>query len=349
MAAAAEPLPEVSPSPPPSWSRIVRLDDVAREFTFQTYIAGDAGPTLLLLHGAGQSALVWSLIAQRMSHMVRVVAFDQRAHGGTGGCEGDLSAVQLVDDVVHVAAAVRASLGVAPDSPLMLVGHSMGGAIAARAGASGRISGLCGVGVVDVVEGTALAALQHMHGVLARRPQSFASCDEAVGWSVHSGSVRSTLSANLSVPSQLVQRPGSPAWRWRTDLAATEKHWRGWFEGLSAVFLSAPVPKVLLLAGTDRLDKALTIAQMQGKFQLVILGDCGHQVHEEKPDDVAQKLLAFLSRQGLVEGTGGGGRGGGGRRRGPSALFPGAGAQRHETFEEKLARAKAMKPGRGGP
>lgn len=38
----------------------------------------------------------------------------------------------------------------------MLVGHSMGGALAVHAGSSKQIAGLEGVVVVDVVEGTAL-------------------------------------------------------------------------------------------------------------------------------------------------------------------------------------------------
>jgi protein phosphatase methylesterase 1 len=328
------------------WDEQLTVAPPASNVAFRAYVAGDTGPTLLLLHGAGQSALVWSLVAQRLRGKARVVAFDQRAHGASGGSESDLGAAQLVDDAVGVANQVRADLGVALDSPIMLVGHSMGGAIVARAGASGRIAGLCGVAVVDVVEGTAIAALQHMHAVLARRPASFLRPGDAVAWTVHSGGVRSTLSATLSVPSQLVRRApvaddASTAWTWRTNLAATETHWRGWFEGLSATFLACPVAKLLVLAGTDRLDKPLMIAQMQGKFQLVIVADCGHAVHEEQPDTVAHKLIDFLARQGLCEGTGGG-------RGGPSALYPGsrgAAARPGETLVEKLARARAIKRG----
>jgi protein phosphatase methylesterase 1 (EC 3.1.1.-) (PME-1). len=52
---------------------------------------------------------------------------------------------------------------------------------------------------------------------------------------------------------------------WRIDLSQTEPYWTGWFQGLSCLFLSSPVQaKLLLLAGIDRLDKALTIGQMQG-------------------------------------------------------------------------------------
>lgn len=56
---------------------------------------------------------------------------------------------------------------------------------------------------------------------------------------------------------------------WRIDLAKSEQYWRGWFEGLSAAFLGAPAQaKMLLLAGIDRLDKTLTLGQMQGECEL---------------------------------------------------------------------------------
>ena len=48
-------------------------------------------------------------------------------------------------------------------------------------------------------------------------------------------------------------------------------HREGWYQGLSEAFLGVRAPKVLLLAGTDRLDRALTIGQMQGRFQMVLL------------------------------------------------------------------------------
>jgi protein phosphatase methylesterase 1 len=49
------------------------------------------------------------------------------------------------------------------------------------------------------------------------------------------------------------------------DLGGTEPYWRGWFEQLSAGFLSVPASKLLLLAGVDRLDRDLTVGQMQVK------------------------------------------------------------------------------------
>jgi protein phosphatase methylesterase 1 len=57
---------------------------------------------------------------------------------------------------------------------------------------------------------------------------------------------------------------GSKPWRWRTDLGKTQPFWEGWFTGLSKKFLTGRGGKMLLLAGTDRLDTELTIGQMQG-------------------------------------------------------------------------------------
>lgn len=53
---------------------------------------------------------------------------------------------------------------------------------------------------------------------------------------------------------------------WRIDLSKSEKYWVGWFTGLSEKFLNLRVPKQLLLASIDGLDKALTVGQMQGMY-----------------------------------------------------------------------------------
>ena len=39
---------------------------------------------------------------------------------------------------------------------------------------------------------------------------------------------------------------------WRIDLMKTEPFWKGWFSGLSKLFLSCPISKMLILAGESR-------------------------------------------------------------------------------------------------
>merc|ERR1712198_272846 len=89
---------------------------------------------------------------------------------------------------------------------------------------------------------------------------------------------------------------GSQIYKWRIDLSRTEPYWRGWFQGLSQRFLSAQGAKMLLLAGVDRLDKDLTVGQMQGKFQMQVLPQVGHTVHEDSPEKVAELIASFLVR-----------------------------------------------------
>lgn len=72
-------------------------------------------------------------------------------------------------------------------------------------------------------------------------------------------------SAKLSIPALLKKDPQDDLLRWRTDLIKTQPFWTEWFQGLSEKFLNSGTAKLLILAGTDRLDKPLMIGQMQGK------------------------------------------------------------------------------------
>ena len=79
----------------------------------------------------------------------------------------------------------------------------MGGALAVHAALEGQISGLIGLVVVDVVEGTALDALSSMQSFLRGRPKCFPSIENAIEWSMKSGQVRNSDSARISMPGQL--------------------------------------------------------------------------------------------------------------------------------------------------
>ncbi|KAK7939099.1 hypothetical protein WMY93_002425 [Mugilogobius chulae] len=101
---------------------------------------------------------------------------------------------------------------------------------------------------------------------------------------------------------ELEESPGEQSvYKWRIDLSKSEKYWDGWFRGTSNLFLSCNLPKLLLLAGIDRLDRDLTIGQMQGKFMMQVLPPCGHAVQEDRPDKVAEAVASFLLRHKFAE------------------------------------------------
>ena len=74
-----------------------------------------------------------------------------------------------------------------------------------------------------------------------------------------------------SHPQTLPLPPPSGVWTWRTDLSTTSDYWENWFGGMSSKFLSSRGGKLLLLAGTDRLDKELMIGQMQGTIATIMI------------------------------------------------------------------------------
>lgn len=334
------------------WDNKENLDTGRGVFT--VYSRGGGDTLVLLLHGGGYSALTWSLAAEQLYSMAecRIAAVDFRGHGGTRAAEGEMVREELTKDIQAVADTLIAQGG---QKSLVLVGHSMGGAIAVSAAAQGGVAGLV---VIDVVEGTAMESLAHMQGFLRSRPQQFRSVSHAIEWCVRSGQSRNLDSAKVSMPGQIVdgegrlvsslvseriQEPTEPEveagkrmvpppppdtikeedeendkkeesskpktvegdgdgpYRWAVDLAGTEPHWTGWFENLSANFLAAPAAKLLILAGVDRLDKDMTVGQMQGKFQMLVLPQVGHAIQEDSPEKVAEAIANFLVRNRLAE------------------------------------------------
>jgi protein phosphatase methylesterase 1 len=271
-------------------------DDVAipeSNDVFHVYMAGTEGPVVFCLHGGGYSGLSFAVSTGIIKEKARVVAMDLRGHGkSVTDNDFDLSVETMCNDV---SAVIKELYGDSPPA-IILVGHSMGGSIAVHVAARRSLSNLAGLIVVDVVEGTAMASLIHMQKILSNRMQHFSSIEKAIEWSVRAGTLRNVDSACVSVPATIKYDDSRKCYVYRTELEKTEQYWKGWYEGLSEKFLSSPVPKLLLLAGTDRLDRSLTIGQMQGKFQMIVVRHTGHAIQEDVPDEFATLVINFISR-----------------------------------------------------
>lgn len=86
--------------------------------------------TVLIVHGLGEHAGRYAHVAAALNARgYDVVAYDQRGHGRSGGRRGALAAPDdLLRDLAVVVDAARARR----PGPLVLLGHSMGGTVAAR-------------------------------------------------------------------------------------------------------------------------------------------------------------------------------------------------------------------------
>lgn len=248
--------------------------------TIHAYLTSPVGkgPLFVMHHGAGSSGLSFAVVGYEIRKRLPsagILSLDARGHGSTTTADDDaavdLSLETLAADLLSVILMTQKEMKWPELPPIILVGHSLGGAVVtevAKAGALG--SALLGYAVLDVVEGSAIDALQSMHTYLSSRPAGFPTLEAGIDWHVRSRTIRNSISARTSVPALLTSSAsGAPSgdprpWKWRTDLGATQPFWENWFIGLSKKFLLARGGKLLLLAGTDRLDTELTIGQMQG-------------------------------------------------------------------------------------
>ncbi|XP_060516070.1 protein phosphatase methylesterase 1 [Cylas formicarius] len=165
------------------------------------YSKGNQGPIIFCLHGGGYNGLTWALFAKEIFQNIecQIKALDFRGHGNTQtDNDSDLSLETLTKDVVEVAN----KLCERENSTLVLVGHSMGGAIAVNA--SYQIEHLVGLCVIDVVEGTALDALSSMQSILRGRPSYFRSIPHAIQWCYKGGQCHNIEAAKVSMPGQII-------------------------------------------------------------------------------------------------------------------------------------------------
>ncbi|KAL7267026.1 Protein phosphatase methylesterase 1 [Rhizina undulata] len=288
------------------FSTSLNLHSPSTSSTHHVYLTPptNTGPLFVMHHGAGSSGLSFALLASEIRKLLPaagVLSLDARGHGETvTPDDNDLRLSTLSSDFVNVLNLVKEQYGWAKMPALILVGHSLGGAIVAEVAKSGALgTSVLGYAVLDVVEGSAMDALQSMQTYLSTRPAGFSSVSQGIEWHTRSRTIRNRTSARISVPALLHNSPSPDAmkpWRWRTVLSATQPFWENWFVGLSKKFLEARGGKLLILAGTDRLDKELMIGQMQGKYQLLVLPEVGHFLHEDAPEKTAAALVEFYKR-----------------------------------------------------
>ncbi|TKA21770.1 hypothetical protein B0A50_08695 [Salinomyces thailandicus] len=272
-------------------------------------------PLFICHHGAGATGLSFAVFAQELHKLLPtagILSLEARAHGSTIHPTApqnddddeplDFSLPTLSADALTMINLTATTQNWPTLPPTLLLGHSLGAAILTDLASTAALGAqLLGLINLDIVEGSAVSALAHMQTHLASRPSTFPSIDAAITWHLRTRTLRNPASAAISVPSLL--KPSDPStpseeksYTWLTPLPPTAPFWPTWFTSLSSKFLSARAAKLLILAGTDRLDRELMIAQMQGKFQLVVLPEAGHFVQEDEPERVAEVVVGFWRR-----------------------------------------------------
>lgn len=133
------------------------------------------GPLFVTHHGAGSSGLSFAILASELRKVLPsagILSLDARGHGETtihrlhsyeaaldlprNGDVLDLSLEILSGDMVNVVRLTQVNMGWKELPELVLVGHSLGGAVVTNVARQGELGNrVLGYAVLDVVEGTA--------------------------------------------------------------------------------------------------------------------------------------------------------------------------------------------------
>lgn len=256
----------------------------AAGFKWHVQVMG-AGPTLLLLHGAGAATHSWRDLAPLLAQDFTVIAPDLPGHGFTETPKADgLSLPGMARGLAALLAKLDAE-------PVMAVGHSAGAAIAMRMAREGRFPG--GVvslnGALRPFPGAAghifpaMAKLlflnpmaQQMFAWRAARPGAVARLIESTGSHIDGAGLR-YYQALLSTTGHIAGALGMMA-RW--DL-----------QTLQVEMPAFSRPLTLVAAERDRAvppDVAAEAHALIRHSRLISLPGLGHLAHEEDPARAAE-------------------------------------------------------------
>ena len=245
----------------------------------------EALPTLILLHGGGANAHWWDHVAPRLAARVHVVALDFRGHGDSDHPE-TLVAGAFNDDL-------EALLVHLNESPVMLLGHSMGGGVALAHAAGPELNAsVRALIAVDVAAGASARSRRGARLALALR-RTYATREEAIARyrflpaAKHAGEELRSAIAQHSVQRQPDGRFGfkfDPRWfrvptRPRPALGSVT---------CPTLILRGSESALLTAEGARALVSELPNATC------VVIEGAGHHIPLDRPDDFVAAVERFL-------------------------------------------------------
>jgi pimeloyl-ACP methyl ester carboxylesterase len=237
------------------------MGDAGRMSELRVLAGGTDGPTILLLHGLGASADVWSGLAARLGG-ARWVAPDLPGHGGSP----PLPAYSF-------AAVADAVAPLVDPGGTVVVGHSFGGVIGLHLAARTGVRAAVGLGIKThwTPEELARAA------ALAQRPApAFDTRADAVRRHLRVAGLDGLVDPDDPTLDAAVTRTGD-GWRPTFDPAAFGVG----DPGVAALLAAAPVPVVLARGEHDHMVTAGQLASLVPGP--VTLPGLGHNAHVEDP------------------------------------------------------------------
>lgn len=241
------------------------------------YVAAPASarrPAIVFLHGAGANHTIWLGQMRDLKHRAWVVLADLPSHGKSGPIPGI-----TIDEYARAIVPLLEALGA---GPVVLAGHSMGGAIAIAAALlrPDLVSGLVLVGTgarlrvsPEILEGLRVSPAE-TQGLVARA-QFTEKADPAM------------------ILRTIRDLAGTPAERTLADFQACDDY--DLRERVGAI----EVPALVLVGREDRMTpvkSSMFLAERMPRAILVVVEGVGHAIMIEASARVSEEIGAFLAR-----------------------------------------------------
>ncbi len=272
--------------------------------------APQGAPTIILSHGYTLTSEAWHYQRIALADLGRVVVWDHRGHGRSGRGARETAAIdQLGEDLRAVVDQV------APEGPLVLVGHSMGGmTIMALADAHPVLfkERVRGVGLVSTSSGkladVTFGAPAALARVLTRVAPGFLSAASRRSSWVERGRALGSDFAFVAtrhyafgsqVSASLVEFSAAMIESTPVEVVADFYPAFGRHDKLEALGVLHGIETVVIVGEDDLLTPpthARAIADALPHAELVVIPHCGHLSMLEHPDVVDQALRGMIER-----------------------------------------------------
>jgi esterase len=256
---------------------------------------GDADPELVFLHGGGQNAHTWDLVAMELGRPA--IAIDLPGHGHSSWrSDHDYGPVRN-------ASAVAAALEALAPTAAAVVGMSLGGLTAMRLG--GLRPDLVRAAVfVDVTPGTAEAVRQLSDGqrgavALVSGPRSYPSLAEMVDAAVRASPRRPASAVRRGVIHNARPLPDG-GWAWRYDLVgASAGPTASGHAALWADIERLTMPTMLVRGEASAFVTPENLAEMTRRLPAIrveVVAGAGHSVQSDQPRALSALIRDFVFR-----------------------------------------------------
>lgn len=256
------------------------------------YVAGRGDDSVVFEAGRNDVALTWTPLLIRLAPFARLVAYDRAGLGESDPADPPATFERLLDDL----AAVLENTGARRP---VLVGHSFGG----------RLVHLFAARHPDQVAGAVLVD-PGCPGLSALQRDAHTTL---VGTMAHVGAgalAQSPLGAALAARRAVASFTSDPARRRVLAAALRRRSTRDELAGCDLEASQGDPPPfgtvpLIVLSATRQRDTALRqrltalqagLAAAAAAGQHVVVQDCGHGIHHERPDRVAECVLEVLGR-----------------------------------------------------